>query len=59
MMMLYNTVAEFQSAKNLSNYSPSLTAFVELPFCQWLLARFIWNAKISISIAIHCYERLF
>ena len=23
------------------------------------LARFIWNAEISISVAIHCYERLF
>ena len=22
-------------------------------------ARFIWNAEISISVAIHCYERLF
>ena len=24
-----------------------------------VLARFIWNAEISISIAIHCYEPLF
>ena len=23
------------------------------------IARFIWNAEISISVAIHCYERLF
>ena len=23
------------------------------------LARFIWNAEISVSVAIHCYERLF
>ena len=23
------------------------------------LAWFIWNAEISISVAIHCYERLF
>ena len=22
-------------------------------------ARFIWNAEISICVAIHCYERLF
>ena len=22
-------------------------------------ARFIWNAEISVSVAIHCYERLF
>ena len=24
-----------------------------------IIARFIWNAEISVSIAIHCYERLF
>ena len=24
-----------------------------------LIARFIWNAEISVSVAIHCYERLF
>ena len=23
------------------------------------LAQFIWNAEISVSVAIHCYERLF
>ena len=23
------------------------------------IAWFIWNAEISVSIAIHCYERLF
>ena len=23
------------------------------------IARFIWNAEISVSVAIHCYERLF
>ena len=22
-------------------------------------ARFIWNAEISVSVAIHCYKRLF
>ena len=25
----------------------------------YVLARFIWNAEISVSVAIHCYERLF
>ena len=29
-------------------------------FCDpSLIARFIWNAEISVSVAIHCYERLF
>ena len=23
------------------------------------IARFIWNAEISVSVAIHCYEHLF
>ena len=23
------------------------------------IARFIWNTEISVTIAIHCYERLF
>ena len=23
------------------------------------IARFIWNTEISVSVAIHCYERLF
>ena len=23
------------------------------------IARFIWNAEIRVSVAIHCYERLF
>ena len=23
------------------------------------IAQFIWNAEISVSVAIHCYERLF
>ena len=31
---------------------------------QWLItfytkAQFIWNAEISVSVAIHCYEPLF
>ena len=29
-------------------------------FCDpSLIARFIWNAEISVSVAIHCYECLF
>ena len=24
-----------------------------------IIDRFIWNAEISVSVAIHCYERLF
>ena len=23
------------------------------------IAQFIWNAEISVSVAIHCYEHLF
>ena len=26
---------------------------------DYTLARFIWNAEISVSVAIHCYKRLF
>ena len=26
---------------------------------QTHIARFIWNAEISVSVAIHCYESLF
>ena len=25
---------------------------------MYVLARFIWNAEISVRVAIHCYERL-
>ena len=33
---------------------------IKLPMCKnSTLARFIWNAEISVSVAIHCYERLF
>ena len=27
--------------------------------CQNGIAQFIWNAEISVSVAIHCYKRLF
>ena len=33
--------------------------FVERKINCALIAWFIWNAEISVSIAIHCYERLF
>ena len=26
---------------------------------EFSIARFIWNAEISVRVAVHCYERLF
>ena len=38
---------------------PTSTDFSSVAILKQSLARFIWNAEISISVAIHCYERLF
>ena len=32
--------------------------YVKPPADFQVRARFIWNAEISVSVAIHCYERL-
>ena len=58
----------------MKNQIPSASKLLEIPvFHIWIpneygpryysesrsIARFIWNAEISVSIAIHCYECLF
>ena len=38
-----------------TNEVENMVHFLALSKCGMVLARFIWNAEISVSIAIHCY----
>ena len=64
-MMAYITVVlaqlNFGSSVSFSEKHPKTCEFNGMYLIYYFMpiARFIWNAEISASIAIDCYERLF
>ena len=48
-----------QGKQKYKNYAASVLMYLLKHLLTYIFARFIWNAEISVRVAIHCYERLF
>ena len=53
---IWGCADEFKTDKSVTILSLLSISVFSLSNC---IARFIWNAEISVSVAIHCYECLF